>query len=156
MASEVKYELIIELSDLNYITQMLLWPPNATISRSLHERLWSIDLRARTSPQVKINKGAMAPEPSALRFLYEIPLILTWSQQKDIYRDALKGGPQVVWSWVAMLFIHNIFILYQWVPDNPTLAPSSCSIKRKQSAENKQTVDMIKIHNFSFNTFVLY
>ena len=40
---------------------MLEWPLNATFSRSFYESLWSIDLRARTSLQVKINKISLPP-----------------------------------------------------------------------------------------------
>ena len=54
MTLEVIFNLGIELSDLNYPASMLFLPLNVFISRSFYEWLSSLDLRGRTSPQVKM------------------------------------------------------------------------------------------------------
>ena len=53
MILEVIFNLGIELSDLNYPASMPFLPLKASLSRLFYERLSSLDLRARTSPQVK-------------------------------------------------------------------------------------------------------
>ena len=57
MTLEVILNLEIEHSDLYYPASMLSMPLIASISRSSYEILSSLDLRARTSPQVKILHG---------------------------------------------------------------------------------------------------
>ena len=56
MTLEVISNIEIKLSDLNYTASMLSLPLNASFSRSSYERFSSLDLRARTSPQVKIRE----------------------------------------------------------------------------------------------------
>ena len=53
MASEVTSDLKFELSDLNYPISTAFQASTATISRILHNRISSVDLRTCTSWQVK-------------------------------------------------------------------------------------------------------
>ena len=56
MTSDVLSKLVIELSDLNCLAGMPLWPLNATISRSSLGSLSSLYLRDHTLQQVKIDR----------------------------------------------------------------------------------------------------
>ena len=63
MASEITSNLKFELSDLNYLIHHCFLASNANISRISHGRISSVDLRPRTSSQVKITAGWLYSEP---------------------------------------------------------------------------------------------
>ena len=79
MASEVQHKLVFKLSDLNYPAAMLFWTVDATISRSLWHCLWPIDLRARTSPQVKMDRLLCSNWTKVLEVVSEHMISAFWS-----------------------------------------------------------------------------
>ena len=102
MASEVRYDLGSELSDLNYLCSHASLackcsPEMIVTTTNRQGQLWSIDLRA--SPQVKIRAKTMDNQIVFVRFLtlhfYLKPCVLDMSH--DVY-DNGQCGENTVWQ----------------------------------------------------------